>query len=326
MKRIIALVMVLGSMNLMAQQTASTSESMGSSATNNSQMSVKDFADTLARSPWGLRLDTESFTQRETKNNNVDYVESNLYPAISYSLTADDIFYVYPQLIMTKSAEKNAYEVRDDYIALRYDKLKILSEESNGIDFSISSRYYTLASNKARYRNEAYGLINQRLYFTKKLNERFTLQNENRFYFYQTNSTYSTATSNNYMHILYLTPVYQLSNSLSSYVELKQMTTHGRRATSDDLLRVKPGLDYKVSDKLTAGIAFMNHPIDGRKGKKKSTVIENELSLVYGFTPNAQMSLFLTSNVLDTDNSTRNYRNTFNDSVEFEMDLVLKAF
>ena len=321
MKKLMVTLMAFGTFFQVMAQTTTTTE-----ATNTSETNASDVMQSLVQSPWGLRMDTESFSQRNDQTQKIDYVKTNLYPTLSYSVTTNDVLHFYPQIIMTKSTEpgNNGYDFLDDFIAFRYDKMKILTEANNGIDFSLSSRYYTLASDEARYRTGSYGLINPRLYFTKKFNEQFTVTSENRFYFYQTNGTYSKANSKDYKHIIYLTPIYQLSSNLSSYVELRQITEHGRRVYSNDELRIKPGVDYKVSDSLTLGLSFMNYPVEGRN--YKNSVIENELSAIYSLNKNVQANFYVTSQVADTETNDKSLRQRFNDSVEVEVDLLLKAF
>ncbi|MBF0362428.1 MAG: hypothetical protein HQK49_15530 [Oligoflexia bacterium] len=302
---------------------------------------------------FGLWLAADATTQRKYDYNvDVSDIRADFYPMLNlnnnYYLNSS--FWLYPQFRMERnlsSEGRREYSVKANYWAFRFDQNKILTKEKHGVNFDLSTRYYSRITAESRNRYLERGFLQFRTYLTTKeiIANKFYLWNEARLSFVNTDSEY---TQNNpkaiYYHEIYFTPKFKINDKLTALIEAWNYHSQGRDTShldTSDETDISPGIDYQLGDKLElmgkiGTVAMISHAT-------------RESNLYYDFvaiyTPNPKLSTILNitfsnssnNNAWDrpraevdlgpTINNKGNWsRHTVKDRFKAEVDFVFVAF
>jgi hypothetical protein len=269
LKRLLTTLSVLSlfsSFTSFAQTSTSTTSTVIPAPENTSTVDNSALLEQAKKSPFGLRVETQTVNTRDNNNLNRNDRYDNLADVyLSYSATTNNVFYVYPRFLYTKNTTCNKdYTLKEYQVAVRFDKLNILDEKAGApINFTTSTRVYNYLSKEARVRNKNLGYFRQDLAFNKKFSDKFSILSDNRFSFYAHDKRYSTNTSLKYFHDLFFIPQYTFNDKYSAFLELwhrSKARNDGGDESSYDTLQAKAELDYTVSDSLVLGTALINQP------------------------------------------------------------------
>lgn len=309
-----------------------------SSVVNSSETTLGGVMQTIKDAGIGAGLDTESYVERLDSKPQVNNVHTNLYPQLNYTISDKQVLRLYPLLIVDRekrlsygATRKDGYSIKDDYLALRYDHAGLLNSNDHGVDLSLSSRVYARVSEGARLRNHDDGVFNPRIYVSKEFSDRFSLDNETRFYFHNVDNRRidqsKSPTGKWYEHHIYLTPKYRLVDRLTAQIEFLNYSATARMG-SEDWFRFRPGFHWSATDKL--GVDLFSETMTGNqfgKGPHLSTYSKDDTQLYtniqYAFNPDFKTVVELSAGLLKNGKlDNRNLSETFTAEVDF----MIKAF
>jgi hypothetical protein len=295
------------------------------------QSEAKSVYQRIQESPFGLSLATESYANPRVEKSGETALDFNnqhrIFPQLSFKFDETTQFKLYPRIDLAKKGTSNEFKSNTGYVVLRVDKKGILTESTDGVDFSADARYYAFVNAQSREQQGAVGSFNVRTYLDKKFTEEFSLNNENRVWILNKGQATAYSTTRSFAD-LYVTPKYKLMGPLALDTELNYV--YNVKKTNDtDVLYVAPHLVYQPSDRLTGklGVKF--------EAERESDVTATGValrdpyaldgSLAYSFTKDFSAEFFLEAPTrANTAAGADDFE--FTENMKLELDLAMTFF
>lgn len=254
MKKMLTSILLLVGISAQAQTTTATATTptAASTPTTTSETSVKPFAN----SPFSLNLETESITGRRNGQDEITQINTNIYPMLSYQVVPNSIVTAYANYYIYRDNDRPDvvdYDAHNEYVALKFTQEDIFTAEDDGFDFKADARYYDHVTTKSKKANEVEGTFNIRTYLDKKLTDKLSINNHNRFYFYDHSDSFSNDKVPTNINEIHVTPNLQVTDKFTTGVDFKYLNKIAKDQSdvTRDALILTPNVGYTFSDKFS---------------------------------------------------------------------------